>query len=167
MKRPLSALLLLLFLLSLCGCTGTYRATDLDQLAREEFPVSDKDALQVRSAGATATNGKVLFWYISEFENNTRYYLALECEEVGEDRYRFIQARSPITAGADIACVPFESGYSILVNNPDCVCIRYTDSAGHTWDEEIPPDSYPYIAYETEDHTSRIQFLDKDGNEIL
>lgn len=163
MKRIESFLLLLLLLLSLCGCEATMKGeAALIEKAREVIPISEAESIELRYAGACEEDERALLWFISGNEYQAHYYLPMECEVAGEGEYRFLRTCKPMDRGMDIAVLQWQGGYAFLVNNSDCTTIRLTDSTGS---HDIAVDRLPFLMYRNL-IPSEYVFLDANGNEI-
>ncbi len=165
-NRLIIGLLLIVFLLILCGCEKTMKGTDdLIAKAREIIPIAEAETIDIAYAGLCAKNDKALIWFVSGNEYQAHYYLPMECNIVGQNEYTFEHAYKPLDRGTDIAVVLWDQGYSFLVNNPKCTTIRVIDSEG-TRDIPIEKDAYPYIYSMEQPSSFEYYFLDAEGREI-
>lgn len=148
MKKTLSAVLVLFFLLSLTGCQKKIEGTDgLIEKAREVIPVADSDIIEMQYVGMHTKGNVMLAWFISGNEYQAHYYLPMECEVVGEDEYVFNRIYDPLSRGGeDDYVLQWEGGYSFIVNNPKCRTLKITDS-NSTKEINIDENAYPFIYY--------------------
>lgn len=146
MKKTLSAVLVLFFLLSLTGCQKKIEGTDgLIEKAREVIPVADSDIIEMQYVGMHTKGNVMLAWFISGNEYQAHYYLPMECEVVGEDEYVFNRIYDPLSRGGeDDYVLQWEGGYSFIVNNPKCRTLKITDS-NSTKEINIGENAYPFI----------------------
>lgn len=157
--------LILAFVFLFCGCNKTIKGTDgLIEKVREVISVSDADTVEITYAGQHTVGNSAIFWFISGNEYQAHTYIAMECEIVGENEYKFVKSYEPMDRGEDIAVLNWNGWYYFLINNTDCRIIRITDSSG-TRDIEIPEDEYPYMF--SNEIPEYYYFLDADGNEIM
>lgn len=166
MKKTLSAVLVLFFLLSLTGCQKKIEGTDgLIEKAREVIPVADSDIIEMQYVGMHTKGNVMLAWFISGNEYQAHYYLPMECEVVGEDEYVFNRIYDPLSRGGeDDYVLQWEGGYSFIVNNPKCRTLKITDS-NSTKEINIDENAYPFIYY-NELLPTAYAFLDAQGNEL-
>jgi hypothetical protein len=165
MKKIVMLLLALLCILALVGCSSVISGTEgLIEKAREELPVSDADTIDLNYAGLCEKDDSALIWFVSGNEYQAHYYLPMECDVVGKDEYTFVRTYTPIERGVDIVVLEWKSGYSFLINNPNCVAVKITDNAG-TREIPIAKGAYPYVFY-NKLLPSEYVFLGKDGNEL-
>ena len=166
MKKTLSAVLVLFFLLSLSGCQKKIEGTDgLIEKAREVIPVADSDIIEMQYVGMHTKGNVMLAWFISGNEYQAHYYLPMECEVVGEDEYVFNRIHDPLSRGGeDDYVLQWEGGYSFIVNNPKCRTLKITDS-NSTKEINIDENAYPFIYY-NELLPTAYAFLDAQGNKL-
>lgn len=166
MKKTLSAVLVLFFLLSLTGCQKKIEGTDgLIEKAREVIPVADSDIIEMQYVGMHTKGNMMLAWFISGNEYQAHYYLPMECEVVGEDEYVFNRIYDPLSRGGeDDYVLQWEGGYSFIVNNPKCRTLKITDS-NSTKEINIDENAYPFIYY-NELLPTAYAFLDAQGNKL-
>lgn len=166
MKKTLSAVLVLFFLLSLTGCQKKIEGTDgLIEKAREVIPVADSDIIEMQYVGMHTKGNVMLAWFISGNEYQAHYYLPMECEVVGEDEYVFNRIYDPLSRGGeDDYVLQWEGGYSFIVNNPKCRTLKITDS-NSTKEINIDENAYPFIYY-NELLLTAYAFLDAQGNKL-
>lgn len=166
MKKTLSAVLVLFFLLSLTGCQKKIEGTDgLIEKAREVIPVADSDTIEMQYVGMHTKGNVMLAWFISGNEYQAHYYLPMECEVVGEDEYVFNRIYDPLSRGGeDDYVLQWEGGYSFIVNNPKCRTLKITDS-NSTKEINIDENAYPFIYY-NELLPTAYAFLDAQGNKL-
>lgn len=166
MKKTLSAVLVLILLLSLTGCQKKIKGTDgLIEKAREVIPVSDSNTIEMQYVGMHRKGDKILAWFISGNEYQAHYYLPMECEVIGEDEYIFTHAYNPLSRGGeDDYVLHWQGGYSFIVNNPKCRTLKISDSSG-TKEINIDENAYPFIYY-NEVLPTAYAFLDAQGNEL-
>lgn len=166
MKKTLSAVLVLFFLLSLTGCQKKIEGTDgLIEKAREVIPVADSDIIEMQYVGMHTKGNVMLAWFISGNEYQAHYYLPMECEVVGEDEYVFNRIYDPLSRGGeDDYVLQWEGGYSFIVNNPKCRTLKITDS-NSTKEINIDENAYPFIYY-NELLPTAYAFLDAQGNKL-
>lgn len=166
MKKTLSAVLVLFFLLSLTGCQKKIEGTDgLIEKAREVIPVADSDIIEMQYVGMHTKGNVMLAWFISGNEYQAHYYLPMECEVVGEDEYVFNRIHDPLSRGGeDDYVLQWEGGYSFIVNNPKCRTLKITDS-NSTKEINIDENAYPFIYY-NELLPTAYAFLDAQGNKL-
>lgn len=166
MKKTLSAVLVLFFLLSLTGCQKKIEGTDgLIEKAREVIPVADSDIIEMQYVGMHTKGNVILAWFISGNEYQAHYYLPMECEVVGEDEYVFNRIYDPLSRGGeDDYVLQWEGGYSFIVNNPKCRTLKITDS-NSTKEINIDENAYPFIYY-NELLPTAYAFLDAQGNKL-
>lgn len=166
MKKTLSAVLVLFFLLSLTGCQKKIEGTDgLIEKAREVIPVADSDIIEMQYVGMHTKGNVMLAWFISGNEYQAHYYLPMECEVVGEDEYVFNRIYDPLSRGGeDDYVLQWEGGYSFIVNNPKCRTLKITDS-NSTKEINIDENAYPFIYY-NELLPTAYGFLDAQGNKL-
>lgn len=166
MKKTLSAVLVLFFLLSLTGCQKKIEGTDgLIEKAREVIPVADSDIIEMQCVGMHTKGNVMLAWFISGNEYQAHYYLPMECEVVGEDEYVFNRIYDPLSRGGeDDYVLQWEGGYSFIVNNPKCRTLKITDS-NSTKEINIDENAYPFIYY-NELLPTAYAFLDAQGNKL-
>lgn len=94
---------ILLSIIMLTACGNTMKSEEeLIERARKELPVSDSNSINVSYAGEFEKDGYFLLWFISGNENQTHYYLPMECQR-NDNSYKFIQTFSPMKRGSDIA----------------------------------------------------------------
>ena len=166
MKKTLSAVLVLFFLLSLTGCQKKIEGTDgLIEKAREVIPIADSDIIEMQYVGMHTKGNVMLAWFISGNEYQAHYYLPMECEVVGEDEYVFNRIYDPLSRGGeDDYVLQWEGGYSFIVNNPKCRTLKITDS-NSTKEINIDENAYPFIYY-NELLLTAYAFLDAQGNKL-
>lgn len=166
MKKTLSAVLVLCFLLSLTGCQKKIEGTNgLIEKAREVIPVADSDIIEMQYVGMHTKGNVMLAWFISGNEYQAHYYLPMECEVVGEDEYVFNRIYDPLSRGGeDDYVLQWEGGYSFIVNNPKCRTLKITDS-NSTKEINIDENAYPFIYY-NELLPTAYAFLDAQGNKL-
>lgn len=166
MKKTLSAVLVLFFLLSLTGCQKKIEGTDgLIEKAREVIHVADSDIIEMQYVGMHTKGNVMLAWFISGNEYQAHYYLPMECEVVGEDEYVFNRIYDPLSRGGeDDYVLQWEGGYSFIVNNPKCRTLKITDS-NSTKEINIDENAYPFIYY-NELLPTAYAFLDAQGNKL-
>lgn len=166
MKKTLSAVLVLFFLLSLTGCQKKIEGTDgLIEKAREVILVADSDIIEMQYVGMHTKGNVMLAWFISGNEYQAHYYLPMECEVVGEDEYVFNRIYDPLSRGGeDDYVLQWEGGYSFIVNNPKCRTLKITDS-NSTKEINIDENAYPFIYY-NELLPTAYAFLDAQGNKL-
>lgn len=166
MKKTLSAVLVLFFLLSLTGCQKKIEGTDgLIEKAREVIPVADSDIIEMQYVGMHTKGNVMLAWFISGNEYQAHYYLPMECEVVGEDEYVFNRIYDPLSRGGeDDYVLQWEGGYSFIVNNTKCRTLKITDS-NSTKEINIDENAYPFIYY-NELLPTAYAFLDAQGNKL-
>lgn len=166
MKKTLSAVLVLFFLLSLTGCQKKIEGTDgLIEKAREVIPVADSDIIEMQYVGMHTKGNVMLAWFISGNEYQAHYYLPMECEVIGEDEYVFNRIYDPLSRGGeDDYVLQWEGGYSFIVNNPKCRTLKITDS-NSTKEINIDENAYPFIYY-NELLPTAYAFLDAQGNKL-
>lgn len=166
MKKTLSAVLVLFFLLSLTGCQKKIEGTDgLIEKAREVIPIADSDIIEMQYVGMHTKGNVMLAWFISGNEYQAHYYLPMECEVVGEDEYVFNRIYDPLSRGGeDDYVLQWEGGYSFIVNNPKCRTLKITDS-NSTKEINIDENAYPFIYY-NELLPTAYAFLDAQGNKL-
>lgn len=160
MKKLLFAVLASLLLLSACGKIKT--EDELIRKARKELPVSDTESTNLAYAGKSKDGSYYLLWFISGDENQSHYYLPMECLEVNGS-YEFEQTFKPIDCGKDLAALLWHGSIAFLINNAECKTLKITDTNGI---HNININEYPFIWY-NETMPSEYVFLDIDGNEII
>ncbi len=165
MKKLITIVLLLTFVLSFAGCSSTIKGTEeLIEKAREELPVSNADTIALKYAGLCGRDDKALIWFVSGNAYQAHYYLPIEFRVAGKDEYTFVQSYKPVERGMDIAVLEWKGGYSFIINNPNCVAVRITDDSG-THETAIEKSAYPYVFYHALLPTEYV-FIGKDGNEM-
>ena len=162
-RKPV-LILTVLFCVSLTGCTKIYNGTDeLTEKARKEMPVSDFETTDIQYAGMSVADNKALAWFISGNEYQAHYYLPMEVEVKGDDKYSFVRTYKPINGETDnIAILNWNGGYSFVVNNSDCASVKITGENG-IYEEKVK--EVPYVFYYPS-IPSQYVFLDSDGNEL-
>ena len=130
-RKPV-LILTVLFCVSLTGCTKIYNGTDeLTEKARKEMPVSDFETTDIQYAGMSVADNKALAWFISGNEYQAHYYLPMEVEVKGDDKYSFVRTYKPMNGETDnIAILNWNGGYSFVVNNSDCASVKITGENG-------------------------------------
>lgn len=161
----IAVLLLLLIAWLLFPREKVYRGTDaLIEKAQEVIPISDADITEMVYAGLCAKDDKALIWFISGNEYQPHYYLPMECTIVGNNAYTYDCVFKPLEQGKDLVVLPWQRGYSFLINNPDCRTVKIIDE-GETILEEMKLDCCPYVFY-YDAVPSEYYFLDGEGIEI-
>ena len=163
MKKIIIVLLLILILIG--GILYNNESTllrntdDLINKAREVIPVAEKDTIDITYVDMYVANNEAIHLFYSGNENQDHFYLALQCDIVGENLYRLKKSHIMLERAEDIAIYRDGLNYLFLVNNTDCQTIKVNDKA-----VTIPTDKYPFIYYQTQvnDYT----FLDYNGNEL-
>ena len=92
MIEKTSIILIFLLCFGLVGCSKTYHGIDeLIEKAREEFPISNADTVDIQYAGMCGEDNKALAWFISGDEYQVHHYLPMEIEIKGNGaNYTFI-----------------------------------------------------------------------------
>ena len=141
-----------------------YNGTDeLTEKARKEMPVSDFETTDIQYAGMSVADNKALAWFISGNEYQAHYYLPMEVEVKGDDKYSFVRTYKPMNGETDnIAILNWNGGYSFIVNNSDCASVKITGENG-IYEEKVK--EVPYVFYYPS-IPSQYVFLDSDGNEL-
>ena len=162
-RKPV-LILTVLFCVSLTGCTKIYNGTDeLTEKARKEIPVSDFETTDIQYAGMSVADNKALAWFISGNEYQAHYYLPMEVEVKGDDKYSFVRTYKPMNGETDnIAILNWNGGYSFVVNNSDCASVKITGENG-IYEEKVK--EVPYVFYYPS-IPSQYVFLDSDENEL-
>ena len=102
-------------------------------------------------------------WFISGNEYQAHYYLPMEVEVKGDDKYSFVRTYKPMNGETDnIAILNWNGGYSFVVNNSDCASVKITGENG-IYEEKVK--EVPYVFYYPS-IPSQYVFLDSDGNEL-
>ena len=143
--RPLKLLFPILcaaaVLLGGCSAGGMSESALLERV-REELTIYDAETVELRNAGAVKTDGKALFWFVTGNENQAHTYLAVECEVVGEEQYRFVKSYESMDRGEEIGVVNWNGGYCFYNNNPDCRALWYSEP---TADGEGKETTVPFV----------------------
>lgn len=169
MKKTISILSLLLCLLLFVGCVRTVGEEELISVARRESGISEPDTTEIVLAGESRKDGKVLFWFISGNEYQMHNYIPIEFTEVGDDRYNFVQTYSNYERADEIGVTLWQRGYSFLINNENCACIRIKTPVGDILNIEVESIPFAYYYDFSEYHfdfTMEYHFIDKDGNDM-
>ncbi len=79
----------------------------------------------------SVADNKALAWFISGNEYQAHYYLPMEVEVKGDDKYSFVRTYKPMNGETDnIAILNWNGGYSFVVNNSDCASVKITGENG-------------------------------------
>ena len=168
MRRITSIILIFLLCFGFVGCSKTYHGIDeLIEKAREEFPISNADTVDIQYAGMCGEDNKALAWFISGNEYQAHHYLPMEIEIKGNGaNYTFIHTYKPITDRVkDIAIVNWNRGYAFLINNPEVATVSITLENGEVIEEVIQKDTIPYVFY-VSSIPSEYVFLNINGVEV-
>ena len=131
--------------------------------ARKEIKLADTSTIEIAIAGkSTISNNTHLFWFITGNEHQMSSCHPIEFIELENNEYEYIHTYNPLPRGKDIYALLWHSGYSFLVNNPNCKTIKICDYRGDTI---IPVDEIPFVYYFV-GFPGEYAFYDKDGNII-
>lgn len=162
--KGLGAVIFLLFAILLSGCSNTIHGTEqLIEKAREVIPISDADTIQIEYAGACVDTDTAILWFISGNPYQKHYYLPMECELVGDDKYKFIRTYKPVESGPDLVALHWKDTYCFLIHNPNCRFLQITEKNGNQ--EKIEVTEYPFT-YFYQDTPAEYTFLDKNGGDL-
>ena len=65
------------------------------------MPVSDFETTDIQYAGMSVADNKALAWFISGNEYQAHYYLPMEVEVKGDDKYSFVRTYKPMNGETD------------------------------------------------------------------
>ena len=135
-------------------------------LLRKELGLTDDAALSF--AGEYAAEENALLWFSMQGDYSTSYWAA-ECRLLKNGGYRLIQLTRPRTYAKDVVHVIWQAEDVVLVNNPDCRAIVYSNSAGNVVSRiELSPGDLPYVfLLNYPSGASKCDFLGADGNSIM
>ena len=158
--------LLLAVTLLLSGCSKTLHGTeDLLEKAREEIPISDAETIDLAYAGAWTQGESSLHWFVSGNAYQAHFYLPMECENAGEDAYRFVRVYKAMEPARDIACVRWQGGLCFLINRPECTTLRLTHGDGQVTEISLEGEKLPYVTFYSGTLSSYV-FLNDQGEEL-
>ena len=125
--------------------------------------LSDFLFLNIYFSFRNVADNKALAWFISGNEYQAHYYLPMEVEVQGDDKYSFVRTYKPMNGETDnIAILNWNGGYSFVVNNSDCASVKITGKNG-IYEEKVK--EVPYVFYYPS-IPSQYVFLDSAGNEL-
>lgn len=133
---------------------------ELISLARKEITnLADVENIEMSVAGKSTANNRSLFWIITGNEYQMHKYYPVETENLENGEYKFIKIYNGGHERAkDIYFEFFHSGYSFIINNPECKCIIIGD-------DKIPVTEIPFVYY-CPFAPAEYYFLDEQGNHI-
>lgn len=129
--------------------------------ARKEIKnLAEVETIEMSVAGKSTIDGnRHLFWIITGNENQTHRYYPLEVTEVDGGEYEFVKLyNGGHERGQDIFFEYFGSGYSFIINNPECKSIVIGETA-------VPVTEIPFVYY-CPFAPNEYSFLDANGNEL-
>ncbi len=129
--------------------------------ARKEIKnLAEAETIEMVVAGKSSIdNNRHLFWIITGNEYQMHRYYPLEVVEIDSEEYRFVKLyNGGHQRGQDIFFEYFGSGYSLVINNPECKSI-VIDETVVTVAETPFVYYYPFTPNE-------YYFLDEDGNKL-
>ena len=135
-------------------------------LLRKELGLTDEDAALSFAGEYTAEKNALLWSMQGDYSTN---YRAAECRLLKNGGYRLIQFTRPRTYARDVVHVVWQAEDVVLVNNPDCRAVVYSDSSGNDVSKiELSPDDLPYVfLLKHPSGASECDFLDTAGNSLM
>ena len=118
------------------------------------------ETIEITVAGkSTIDRNHHLFWMITGNEYQMHRYYPLEVIEHEPGEYEFVRLHNGGTQrGQDIFFEYFGSGYSFIVNNPECKGIVIGETV-------IPVTEIPFVYY-CPYSPNEYYFIDEDGNKL-
>ena len=108
---------------------------------------------------STIHNNRHLFWIITGNEYQNHSYYPMEVDELEDNIYKLVHMHNGGNQrGQDICFEFFGSGYSFLINNPECKSIVIGETV-------IPVTEVPFVYY-CPFAPNEYSFLDENGNEL-
>jgi len=167
MKKP--TLIFVFILLAAICLAGVYNAQSskivgeeglIAKARREIKNLAEADTIEMSVAGkSTIDHNRHLFWMITGSEYQMHRYYPLEVIENTDGEYKFVKLHNGgHERGQDIFFEPFGSGYSFIINNPNCKSIVIDETV-------VPVAETPFVYY----HPwipNEYSFLDESGNEL-
>lgn len=132
----------------------------IEKARREIQNLADVETIEMTAAGkSTIDRNHHLFWIITGNEYQMHRYYPLEVIEHENGEYEFVRLHNGGTQrGQDIFFEYFGSGYSFIVNNPDCKGIVIGETT-------IPVTEIPFVYYYPHSPND-YHFIDEDGNQM-
>ena len=129
--------------------------------ARKEINnLAEAETIEMTIAGkSTIDNNRHMFWIITGNKYQMHRYYPLEVIEIESGEYKFVRLHNGGTQrGQDIFFEYFGSGYSFVINNPECKSIVIGETV-------VPVTEIPFVYYYPF-APGEYCFLDAEGNEI-
>lgn len=133
----------------------------LIEKARKEIEnLADVDTIEMTIAGkSTIDNNRHLFWIITGNEHQMHRYYPLEVVDVDSGVYKFVKLyNGGHQRGQDIYFEYFGSGYSFVINNPECKSIVIDETT-------VPVTEIPFVYYYPF-APNEYYFLDANENQL-
>lgn len=136
--------------------------TDDDLIAKLSSEVNINNIGSITIIDRVLQDDTALFWFV--VENN---YYAMNCEILGENKYRFAKIEELSYYTKDIVFTTIDNE-SFLINDERCINIQIIDN--QTSEETtIPVETMPYV-FRWLEYNKPLQvslaFLDADGNDL-
>lgn len=165
-KRMLICIFVLLAVVCLVGVSvmQSFKIVGEDGLitkARKEITdLAEVETIEMTIAGkSTIDNNRHLFWIVTGNEYQMHRYYPLEVIEVDSGAYKFVKMyNGGHKRGQDLFFEYFGSGYSFVINNPECKSILIGETI-------VPVTKTPFVYY-CPFVPNEYYFLDADGNEL-
>ena len=129
--------------------------------ARKEIKnLAEVDTIEMQIVGKSTGDGnRHLFWIMTGNEYQAHSYYPIEVTEIENEVYKFVHLyNGGHQRGRDIFFEFFGSGYSFMVNNPECKGIVIGETV-------IPVTDIPFVYYYPQ-NPNEYHFIDADGNRI-
>ena len=128
--------------------------------ARKEIKnLAEVETIEMTIAGKSTIDNRHLFWIVTGNEHQMHRYYPLEVIEIQNGEYKFVHLHNGGTQrGQDIFFEYFGSGYSFVINNPECKSIVLGDTI-------VPVTGIPFVYY-CPFAPNEYCFLDADGNKL-
>lgn len=130
------------------------------KVRKEITNLAEVETIEMTIAGkSTIDNNRHLFWIITGNEYQMHRYYPLEVIEVESGKYKFVKLyNGGHERGQDIFFEYFGSGYSFVINNPNCKSIVIGETI-------VPVTEIPFVYYYPFT-PNEYYFLDADGNKL-
>ncbi len=113
---------------------------------RAQIPLENADTVDIYCAGSCIIENEAVVWYVADYEN--AYYIPLECNVINYSEYQLIDYREALSTNInDIMYTPWKDGYSIIINNNDCIGYEIKKDNGEVSTVELDKESIPHILY--------------------
>ncbi len=112
---------------------------------RSRLPLDNADSIDISCAGSCVKGDEAVVWYIA---GDGEYYVPLECSVINYEEYQLIDFMEAMSVNIDdVIYVPWKDGFSVIVNNENCIGYETVSEDGSVRSYDIPPSSIPYIMF--------------------